>query len=68
VEAVSDRSEENDAVAKFAVYAALGVENYWVVRGDADADAIDGMITMHELRGGVYEVTGHRLVSHLSDG
>lgn len=65
VEAVSDRSEENDAVAKFGVYAALGIERYWIVRGDADADDVDGMVTMHELRDGTYEVTGHRLVSRL---
>jgi hypothetical protein len=63
---VSDRSEENDAIQKFGVHAALGVERYWIVRGDADADEVDGMITMHELRAGGYEVTGHRLVSRLS--
>ena len=65
MEAVSDRSEENDAVAKFAVYAAPGIERYWIVRGDADADEVDGMVTMHELRDGAYEVSGHRLVSRL---
>jgi Uma2 family endonuclease len=65
VEAVSDRSEENDAVAKFAAYAALGIPHYWIVRGDTEADEIDGMVTMHELRDGVYEVSGHRLVSKL---
>jgi Uma2 family endonuclease len=66
VEAVSDRSGENDAVEKFGVYAALGIERYWIVRGDADADEVDGMITMHELRAGGYEVSGHRLVSRLT--
>ncbi|WP_212828274.1 Uma2 family endonuclease [Catellatospora sp. TT07R-123] len=68
VEAVSDRSEENDAVNKFGVYAALGVEHYWIVRGDADADQVDGMITMHVLRDGAYEVAGHRMVSRLGEG
>lgn len=65
VEAVSDRSEENDATAKLTVYAALGIPHYWVVRGDADADDVDGMITMHELREGEYDVVAHRLVSRL---
>lgn len=65
VEAVSDRSEENDAVAKFDAYAALGIPHYWIVRGDAETEEIDGMVTMHELRDGAYEVTGHRLVSRL---
>ncbi len=65
VEAVSDRSEENDAVEKFKAYAALGVPHYWIVRGDVDADEIDGMVTMYELREGTYEVAGNRLVSRL---
>jgi Uma2 family endonuclease len=65
VEAVSDRSEENDAVAKFSVYATLNIQHYWIIRGDAEADEVDGMITMYELRGGVYEVAGHRLVSKI---
>jgi Uma2 family endonuclease len=66
IEAVSDRSEENDAVAKVEVYASLGIPLYWIVRGDAEADEIDGMITMYELRDGAYEVVGHRLVSRLA--
>jgi Uma2 family endonuclease len=65
IEAVSDRSEENDAVAKVEVYASLGIPLYWIVRGDAESDEIDGMITMYELRDGAYEVVGHRLVSRL---
>lgn len=67
VEAVSDRSEENDAILKMNVYAALGIPHYWVVRGDTDADTVDGMVTMHELRGGEYEVVAHRMVSRLAD-
>jgi Uma2 family endonuclease len=65
VEAVSDRSEENDAVEKVAVYASLQIPHYWVVRGDAETEEIDGMVTMYELRDGGYEVVGHRLVSRL---
>jgi hypothetical protein len=65
VEAVADRSEENDAVAKFDAYAALGVRHSWVVRGDVEAEEIDGMITMYVLRDGIDEVAGHRLVSKL---
>lgn len=65
IEAVSDRSEENDAVAKYDTYAALGIPHYWIVRGDAETEAIDGMVTMYELRDGVHEVGGHRLVSRL---
>jgi Uma2 family endonuclease len=67
VEAVSDRSEENDVVEKVAIYASLGIPHYWVVRGDAETEEIDGMITMYELRDGAYEVAGHRLVSRLTE-
>lgn len=66
VEAVSDRSEETDAVEKVAIYAGLGIPHYWVVRGDAGADQLDGMITKYELRDSGYEVTGHILASHLA--
>jgi Uma2 family endonuclease len=66
IEAVSGRSEENDAGAKVEVYASLGVPVYWIVRGDAESDEIDGMITMYELKDRVYEVVGHRLVSRLA--
>jgi len=66
VEAVSDRSEENDAVAKFGAYAALGIRHYWIIRGDADADEVDGMVAMHVLADGEYEVVGYRLVSNLT--
>lgn len=65
VEAVSDRSEEKDAVGKLTVYASLGIPHYWIVRGDAETDEIDGMITRYELRDGGYEVSDHRLVSRL---
>jgi Uma2 family endonuclease len=68
VEAVSDRSEENDAEAKVEISASLGIQHYWIVRGDADSDEIDGMITMYELKDGAYEVVGHRLVSRLAAG
>lgn len=65
IEAVSDRSEENDAVARFDANAGLGIPHYWIVRGDAETETVDGMVTMYELRDGSYEVVGHRLVSRL---
>jgi Uma2 family endonuclease len=66
IEAVSDRSEENDAGDKLEIYASLGIQQYWIVRGDADSEEIDGMITMYELKDGAYEVVCHRLVSRLA--
>jgi hypothetical protein len=66
IDAVSDRSEEKDAVDELAIYASLGVTHYWVVRGDSDSEEIDGMITLYGLRDGVYEVAGHKLVSRLA--
>jgi len=65
IEAVSDRSEEDEVVAAFDAYAKLGIPHYWVVRGDAETETVDGMVTMYELRSGGYEVVGHRLVSRL---
>ncbi|SEF88988.1 Endonuclease, Uma2 family (restriction endonuclease fold) [Thermomonospora echinospora] len=68
VEAVSERSEENDAVDKFDVYAKLGIEHYWIVRGGADmgdSTEIDGMVAMHQLKDGAYEVVAHRMLSRL---
>jgi hypothetical protein len=54
-------------VEKAAIYASLGISHYWVVRGDAETDEIDGMITMYELRDGAYEVAGHWLASRLTE-
>jgi len=68
VEAVSSTSEERDADDKFAVYASLGIPNYWIVRRDpraADPEAVDGMITMYELRDGAYYTAGYKAVSKL---
>lgn len=65
IEAVSARSEEKDAISKFATYAALGVRRYWIVR-DAGTDEVDGLVTMYELIDGEYQDTGHRMVSQLA--
>ncbi|MFZ2242518.1 MAG: Uma2 family endonuclease [Gordonia amarae] len=66
IEAVSAGSEDRDAVDKVRVYAALGIPNYWIIRGDADSDDIDGFITMYRLVDGDYQVVGNRLVSQLA--
>lgn len=34
VEAVSNSSEEQDATRKIRVYAKLGIQHYWIVRGE----------------------------------
>lgn len=65
IEAVSERSEEKDAISKFAAYAALGVRRYWIIR-DAGMDEVDGLVTMYELIDGEYQDTGHRMVSRLT--
>jgi Uma2 family endonuclease len=65
VEAVSQDSEDHDAIEKLRVYALLGVPHYWIIRRDAQSDDIDGFITMYELADGEYKLTGSRLVSQL---
>ena len=64
IEAVSKSSEERDAVEKFGAYAELGVPNYWIIRRDTAEE--DGVISMHELVDGAYELTGTRMVSELA--
>ena len=65
IEAVSKVSEERDAAEKFGAYAELGIPNYWIIRRDTVED--DGVISMHELVGGAYKITGTRLVSQLAE-
>ena len=66
IEAVSNNSEEQDATQKLAVYAKLGIPHYWIVRGDINAEDVDGVVTQYKLADGEYEVTGQRLVSQLA--
>jgi Uma2 family endonuclease len=66
VEAVSQDSEDRDAIEKLRVYATLGVPHYWIVRGNAETDEVDGLVTMYELSDGEYKLVGNRLVSQLS--
>jgi len=65
IEAVSNNSEEQNATYKLRVYAKLGIAHYWIVRGDIDAEDIDGVVTQYELANGDYEVVGQRLVSQI---
>lgn len=65
IEAVSEDSEDHDAIEKLRVYASLGIAHYWIIRGDTQADEIDGFVTMYELAGGEYRLTGNRLASQL---
>lgn len=68
IEAVSEDSEERDAVRKRAVYAQLGVPNYWIIReASPNADDEDGLISMYELTDGEYKLASKRLVSQLKD-
>jgi Uma2 family endonuclease len=66
IEAVSNNSEEQDATQKLAVYAKLGIPHYWIVRGDINAEDIDGVVTQYVLADGEYEVAGQRPVSQLT--
>jgi Uma2 family endonuclease len=66
VEAVSDRSEEKDAIRKFATYAELGIQHYWIIR-DTRTDKVDGVVTMHELIHGTYRIIETKLVSELAE-
>jgi Uma2 family endonuclease len=65
--AVSNNSEEQDATHKLRVYAKLGIEHYWIIRGDVNAEAVDGVVTQYDLVDGEYEVVGQRLISQLRD-
>ena len=66
VEAVSSNSEEQDATHKLLVYAKLGIQHYWIIRGDINSDEINGAVTQYELVNGEYEVSGQRLVSQIA--
>jgi Uma2 family endonuclease len=66
IEAVSNGSEERDATEKLGVYAKLGIQHYWIVRGDMDAEEVDGVVTQYELVEGEYEVRGQKLISQLA--
>jgi Uma2 family endonuclease len=65
IEAVSQDSEDHDAIDKLRVHAALGIPHYWIIRGDAQSDDIDGFVTMYELVDGEYKLVGNRMVSQL---
>ncbi|WP_194814029.1 Uma2 family endonuclease [Nocardia sp. XZ_19_385] len=65
IEAVSRDSEDHDAIEKLRIDAMLGIPHYWIIRGDAESDDIDGFATMYELVGGEYKLVGSRLVSQL---
>jgi Uma2 family endonuclease len=66
IEAVSNNSEEQDATQQLAVYAKLGIPHYWIVRGDINAEDVNGVVTQYQLADGEYEVTGQQLVSQLA--
>ena len=65
IEAVSQDSEDHDAIEKLTVYARLGIPHYWIVRGDSGTQPVDGHITMYELTDGEYKLAGQRLASQL---
>lgn len=67
VEAVSQDSEDRDSIEKLHVYALLGIANYWIVREISRNDELEGHISMYELIGGAYKLTGTRLVSQLTE-
>lgn len=67
IEAVSEDSEERDAVEKRAVYAQLGIPHYWIIREKPPLAEGDGLISVHELAGSEYKLVGQRLVSQLKD-
>jgi Uma2 family endonuclease len=65
VEAVSQDSEDHDAIEKLRVYAQFGIPNYWIVREDAGSKEIDGFVTMYELTDCEYKLAGQCRVSQL---
>lgn len=65
VEAVWMDAQVREAIDKLRVYAMLGIPNYWIVRGDTASEDMDGYISMYELVGADYKLTGSRLVSEL---
>lgn len=65
VDAVCHDAQVHDAIDKLRVYAGLGVPHYWIIRGDSESEDLDGYISMYELTGGEYRLTGSHLVSQL---
>src|SRR5262249_33686084 len=65
IETDSGDNEDPDAIEKLRVYAALGIAHYWIIRGDTQAEGIDGLVTMYELVDGEYRLSANRLVSQL---
>ncbi|WTZ51811.1 Uma2 family endonuclease [Nocardia sp. NBC_01388] len=65
VQAVHGESQVGEAIDKLRIYAMLGIPTYWIVRGDQDSDDLDGFISMYELVGTDYKLTGSRRVSQL---
>jgi Uma2 family endonuclease len=63
IEAVSDGSEQSDAVEKLGVYARLGIPTYWIVRRNGIQR--DGEITVYELGRQGYVQTGTMRVAEL---
>lgn len=66
VEAVPNNSEEQDATYKLQVYSKLGIQHYWIIRGDMNAEDVDGVVTQYGLVDGEYEVVGQKLVSQVT--
>lgn len=67
-EAVSQDSEERDAVEKRAVYAQLGIPHYWIIREVSPQMGDDeGVIGMYELADNEYKLVDKRLVSQLKN-
>ncbi|WP_169813105.1 Uma2 family endonuclease [Nocardia jejuensis] len=65
VEAVWQPAQVHEALDKLRVFALLGIPHYWIVRGDHQSDDMDGFVSMYELIGREYKLTGSRLVSQL---
>ncbi|WP_169814858.1 Uma2 family endonuclease [Nocardia crassostreae] len=65
IEAVWQDAQVREAIDKLCVYATLGVPHCWIVRGDTGSDDLDGFVSMYELTGADYKLTGSRLVSEL---
>lgn len=68
IEAVASEVQVRDAIEKLRVYAQLRIPHYWIIRGDTAAEDLDGFVSMYELQGAEYKLTGSRLVSELRPG
>ncbi|WP_369640601.1 Uma2 family endonuclease [Nocardia sp. JMUB6875] len=66
IEAVWQPAQVREAIDKLRVYSMLGIPHFWIVRGDHDSDDLDGFVSMYELVGEDYKLTGSRLVSELT--